>query len=188
MALDKTYCRELLEKQQELKDILKVKTSDLTDNYRMLYDMRKTIQAPLFAFCLRELLQMSTEGVSVSMRLALFEQISREDIMLQEEIDEYNALSDLIEVYRGTVYEECEPGLSWSLKRYIAESFFKGKLLKATIAKDSILAYIGGDYEYEVIARVPYDAVEVLEEDSCYFDDWYVGVQREACELEDRFG
>lgn len=188
MALDKSYCRELLEKQPELKGILKIKTSDLTDNYRRLYNMRKTIQAPLLAFCLRELLQMSTEGVSVSMRLALFEQISREDIMLQEEIDEFSALGDLIEVYRGTVYEERDPGLSWSLKRRVAESFFKGKLLKATIAKDSILAYIGGDYEYEVIARVPYDAVEVLEEDNRYFDDWCVEVQKEAFELGDRFG
>ena len=91
------------------------------------------------------------------MRLKMLEDVDRNDIMFQEELEAIQGFGESITVFRGTSKDEELPGLSWSLKRHIAESsdFYRGRLFKATIPTSKILLYLSQEEdEEEIIAHI----------------------------------
>lgn len=185
MPLDLSYCMELMRKQPKLSNfrIWPADPSNPRANFERLYNSRGEIEPQLFAYCLRELLKMNAKDVPVDLRVALLKEVDHDDLMLQEELDTLSTLGDSIEVFRGASYDELEFGLSWSLEERVAEDFCKGKLLRALIPKESVLAYFNDQDEDEIIAQVPSDEVEVLEEDPDWSVPFEVKLQKEIDEL-----
>lgn len=140
---------------------------DALPSYIFLRDLRPEIPKELYAFYFRKLLQMSTANVSIELRLEMFEGITPEDIMYQDELDAIDKTFDeYITVYRGTSKNEDVPGLSWTLRKYIAEgTFYEGRLFEARIPKSSILLYFAHEEdEGEIISHVT-SGYKIIEED-----------------------
>ena len=136
--------------------------NDALPCYEYLYKIKNKIPKELYAYYYRSLLQMSTRNVPKELRLKMFEDINQEDIMYQDELDAINKFEKYITIYRGTTSNEIKPGLSWSLKKYIAESFINGRkngiLFEATISKNDILLYFcHEEAEEEIIANVTHN-------------------------------
>ena len=130
---------------------------DALPSYEYLYKFKGKIPKELYAYYLRRLLQFNTANVSVEMRLKMLEDVDRNDIMFQEELEAIQGFGESITVFRGTSKDEELPGLSWSLKRHIAESsdFYRGRLFKATIPTSKILLYLSQEEdEEEIIAHI----------------------------------
>lgn len=125
--------------------------------YEYLESLRSLIPKELYAFNLRALLQFNTKNVSIEMRLRMLDGVSWEDIMYQDELDAINNFESEITIYRGTDSFEDTPGLSWALRKSIADSepFNRGKVFKAVIPKENILVYFAHEEdETEIIAYV----------------------------------
>ena len=137
--------------------------------YKYLEDLRSSIPKELYAFNLRELLKYNTNNVSVEMRLRMLDGVSWEDIMYQDEIDALNNFESEITIYRGTDAFEDTPGLSWALRKSVADSepFNRGRVFKAVIPKKNILAYFAHEEdETEIIAHVT-SGYTIIEEAGC---------------------
>ena len=142
--------------------------TDALPSYKYLYALKSKIPKEVYAYYLRRILSYNTANVSVEFRLKMLESVEREDIMYQEELDAIQSFGDSITVYRGESKEEEKPGLSWSRKRYIAESgdFYQGRLFVATIPTSAILVYLSKDTdEEEIIAHVT-ENYEIEDEES----------------------
>ena len=130
---------------------------DALPSYNYLLELRNEIPKELYSFYLRKLLLFNTANVSVELRLKMLDGVARDDIMFQEELDALHNFDENVTIYRGTSKNEREPGLSWSIKRYVAESsdFYRGRLYIATIPTSSILFYFSKNTaEEEIIAHV----------------------------------
>lgn len=132
-------------------------TSDALPCYEYLESLRESIPKELYAYNLRVLLQFCTENVPAEMRLRMLKGVLWDDIMFQDELDAINSFDSEITIYRGTSPDEEIPGLSWALRKSVADSvpFYKGRLFKATIPKEEILVYLSHqEDETEIIANV----------------------------------
>ena len=130
---------------------------DALPSYEYLYKFKGKIPKELYAYYLRRLLQFNTANVSVEMRLKMLEDVDRNDILFQEELEAIKGFGESITAFRGTSKDEELPGLSWSLKRHIAESsdFYRGRLFKATIPTSKILLYLSQEEDVEeIIAHI----------------------------------
>lgn len=187
MALNDKESRRQLEKYPELMHfpICFDDPSELKKSYEFLYERRNSIEQPVYAYLLRKLLLMNTKGAEKTLRLALLNATSRDAIMHQNELDDFDSLPNQIELYRGTDYREVETGLSWSLNRYVAEGFNRGKLLRAELNKDNVLAYFEGENEAEVIADIPKKAVQIVELNENYCASPELLVQQEIERFKD---
>lgn len=181
MALNDVESRQQLDKHPELAHfpIFVADPSEPKKSYEYLYGICDSIEQPLYAYLLRKLLQMNTKGVEKRLRLALLNATTRDAIMYQNELDDFESLPERIEIYRGTVCGETEPGLSWSLNRRIAEELDRGQLLRANLNKDLVLAYFGDGIEAEVIADIPKSAVQLLRYDENCLTSSELRVQQE---------
>lgn len=126
--------------------------------YEYLYKLKGEISKELYAYLFRGLLQFNTKNVPVDFRLKMFEGVSQEDIMFEDELNAIrNTFCDTITIYRGTDANETVLGLSWTLDKSTACSvpFYKGRAYSAQIPKKDILLYIAHDAdEEEIIAHV----------------------------------
>ena len=159
MSLDEEKWRKFDEKYSKVSECTRKSASmkDALPCYEYLYKLKDTIPKELYAFYFRKLLQMNTNNVSKELRLKMFENVNRNDIMYEEELDFIDKqFDDYITVYRGASKEEIEPGLSWTIYKYVAEeTYYNGKLFKAIIPKSSILLYFKKhEAEGEIIANV----------------------------------
>lgn len=153
---------EKVKRQQELYpevDSVISKTLDNTeDGYRYLYNLKGSIPKELYAFYLRRIWGMKTEGLSFELALQMFEGVEPEDIMYEEELDAIKQFDDYITIYRGTSITEEVPRLCWTLRESVATNnsdFAHGRLFKATVPKKDILLYITKDgAEEEVVVHV----------------------------------
>lgn len=87
----------------------------------------------------------------------MLEGVIWDDIMFQDELDAIETFDSEITIYRGTSPDEDKPGLSWALRKSVADSepFYKGRLFKATNPKENILVYLSHqEDETEIIANV----------------------------------
>ena len=137
----------------------RMKSTEILDalpSYEYLFSLKKEMPKELFAYIYRELLKWNTANVSVDLRLKMFEGIDPSDIMFQNELDTIEGFGDSITVYRGALKDEDPPGLSWSLRKDVAENsdYYQGKLFIAEIPKSAILLYIHDENEEEIIAHV----------------------------------
>lgn len=104
----------------------------------------------LYAYCVREKYSFNSYGITEKTLHAIFDGLSKEELMRSWEMDKYSKFPDKITIYRGTNATEVVPRLSWSLDRKVAEKFCSGQLFMATISKERILAYFDTD-EQEIL-------------------------------------
>lgn len=159
MSLDQKKWLEQLDNYPEAKKCIRQAEtlSNVLPSYEFLYSLKSQIPKELYAYYLRTLLQYNTANVPVELRLLMLQDVDRNDIMYQEELDAIDNFETSVVIYRGTSKSEIAPGLSWSLRRYIAESsdFYNGRLFIAQISPSSILLYLSKDGdEEEIIAHV----------------------------------
>ena len=159
MSLDKKIWRNQLDDYPEVEDCIRQSKSptDALPSYEYLYAFKDRIPKELYAYCLRRLLQFNTANVPVDFRLKMLQGVDRNDLMYQEELDAIYKFGQSVIVYRGTSKDEMQPGLSWTLRRDIAESgdFYKGRLFIAEIPSASILLYLSKEEdEEEIVAHV----------------------------------
>ena len=159
MSLDtKIWLKQLDDYPEVLECIGQSKTPlNALPSYEYLYTLKNKIPKELYARFLRKLLAYNTANVSVEFRLDMLQGVERDDLMYQEELDAIQSFAPKIVIYRGTSKDEEKPGLSWSLRRDVAESsyFYRGRLFIAEIATSSILLYLSKeDIEEEVIVHV----------------------------------
>lgn len=86
----------------------------------------------------------------------MFEGVSWEDIMYQDKLDAIEGFEPFITIYRGTDPNEEKLGLSWTLRKSVADSvpFYRGRVLKAIIPKEDILVYFAHEEDkMEIIAN-----------------------------------
>ena len=168
MSLDeKIWCKQLEEypKADECIGKSATKTNTLP-SYQYLYKLKNEIPKELYAYQFRRLLAYNTANVPMDFRLKMFQDVDRDDIMYQEELDAICQWGERVIIYRGASKNEEKPGLSWSLKRDIAESsdFHQGRLFIAEIHTSNILLYLSKDTdEEEVIAHV-IDNYEIIDD------------------------
>ena len=91
--------------------------------------------------------------------------------MSKDELEAYNKLDDLIDVYRGVKPGAKVKALSWTTDKKVAKWFAdryekNGKVYKAVIDKKDVLAYFLNRNEYEVV--VNYNKLKHIEE--VYYD------------------
>lgn len=125
--------------------------------------------------------------------LLLFQWANRRDIMRPDDLAVFEAFPLRLTIYRGCSVEETRAGvfgLSWSLKREIAEWFAwrfdaadRGRVVVCTtITRPDVLAYFNHRGEMEVISNVEANAapVEVIarEPSALYWD--YMETKRAA--------
>ncbi|MCQ2472229.1 MAG: hypothetical protein MJ147_09365 [Clostridia bacterium] len=125
--------------------------------YEYLESIRTQIPNELYAYNLRSLLEFNTANVPVEMRLRMLKDVTWNEIMYQDELDAISRFDSQITIYRGTNSSEKKPGISWTLQKSIAysEPFNRGRVFKATISKESIIAYFAHkENEEEIIANV----------------------------------
>ena len=157
MAFKESKRGELLLKYPALKPFLTanrgmVKPASL---YQQLDSLHGKISNEAYAHALRRLLKMSTLGVSNELRINMLRKVRQEEFMTKDELAKLVALPGVVTVFRGAAYEEETPGLSWTLDRHIAsDKFYEGKLFKAEVPKDEIIAYIADQCEEEILVDV----------------------------------
>ena len=159
MSIDKNLCFKQLENHLEVADCIRQSksASDALPSYEYLYALKSNIPKELYAYYLRKLLQFNTANVPVEFRLQMLQGVNRSDLMYQEELDAISKFGSHVTIYRGASKDEIQPGLSWTLRRDIAESgdFYKGRLFIAEIPSASILLYLSKEEdEEEIVAHV----------------------------------
>ena len=128
---------------------------NLTPAFTYLLSVKADIPSELYAYYLRKLYTMTTNGVSKELVLRLFDNVRWEDIMYDEELDEIKQFPEYIKIFRGTSKSEIEPRTSWTIKRYVAEEFSEGRIMETVISKKDILLYVSKyNHEYEIVANV----------------------------------
>lgn len=177
MALDESVCIGLLEKHPELKSLRAAQPNKAIDSFCFLKDKRGAIEDRLYAYCLRNLLTYSVEGVPIDLRLEMLEGVQREDIMYQHELDTWAEWEPNVTIYRGAKDDKKRQGLSWSLDKTVADAFFEGYLLEATIQKDSIIAFFDDNNESEILACV--SRFQVIDADDNFKKDYRTSTKNE---------
>ena len=116
--------------------------SDSVERLKYLINLRKNgIPDVLYAVYLRFCIQMDIWGVPLDLLHEAFEGITKEMIMYDSELKDFSELPEIITIFRGTDCNEDPPRISWSLLEEKAKWFYNGKMLKAEIPKDLILAF-----------------------------------------------
>ena len=96
------------------------------------------------------------KNVSKEQILKLFNKSDPTNIMSKEEKKIYDNLPDVVEIYRGTHYEDDSKALSWTIDFETAKWFATrfdndGYVLKAKVNKKDIFAFFDGRNEKEVV-------------------------------------
>lgn len=114
---------------------------DPVKRLKYLIDLRRNgVPDDLYAVYLRMCIQTDTQDIPLNMLHEAFEDITKEMIMYDSELADFSDLPDIITIFRGTDCNEDPPRISWSLLEEKARWFYNGKMFKAEIPKDTILA------------------------------------------------
>lgn len=111
-------------------------------------------------------------NLSKSQLVSLFKQCDPKILMDEEEYQKFQNFPETLEIYRGvTTYNQKNiKALSWTLKEAKAKWFAtryseKGKVYKATIGKQNVLAYFTGRNEAEIVVDPKYlENIEVYKD------------------------
>lgn len=131
-------------KKLELYPIIKqtILIYDSVERLKYLINLRGNgIPDDLYAVYLRMCIQMDTQDIPLNILHEAFEGITKEMIMYDSELEDFFNLPEIITIFRGTDCNEDPPRISWSLLEEKAKWFYNGKMFKAEIPKDSILAF-----------------------------------------------
>lgn len=149
-----------ISKNKELKRIL-TPSINIEYNFKALFDYKNKISRKMYGYCVRNLYIVQTHGVATELFHKVFDGLSRTDLMGKDDFKVYNSLPDSILIFRGTDADEKEPRPSWSLDCNVAEKFNHGKMMKANISKERIMAYFDTD-EREILVWLNQDEVEII--------------------------
>lgn len=101
-------------------------------------------------------------NVSINELIQWFKDANRKNLMEKEELEYYNALPEIVNIYRGIAVGRAEQnGLSWTCNYETAKWFSKrfdnnndrGYIIKGEIAKEDIFAYFNGRDEDEIFCN-----------------------------------
>lgn len=125
MSLDEKKWMDQIDQYPEIKDCVRQSTTgdDARPSYQFLYERKNSIPKELYAYYFRLILKYDTAKVPVDLRVKMFDGVTWEDIMFQDEIDAIKGFEDQITIYRGTNKDEVIPGLSWTLKERVAKGY-----------------------------------------------------------------
>ena len=129
--------------------------------FEALLNYRYEISKELYGYCVRMLYTLQTRGVDTELFYKIFDGLSRNDLMNENDFKVYNSLPDNITIYRGTDADEQDPRPSWSLSMEVARKFSHGKTMKANISKERVLAYFDTN-EKEILVWLNQDEVEII--------------------------
>lgn len=156
--MDKEKVIKQSEEHPETWNIINETLNDTVSGYEHLLALKNSIPKELYAYLLREIWKMKTDGISIELALKMFENISPEDLMYTDELEAIREFDEEIEIYRGTDINEKVPRLCWTLRKSIAtknSDFANGRLFMAIIPKSKIIMYIAHDGdEDEIVAHV----------------------------------
>lgn len=139
MNTDEKFYKKL-ELYPEIKQTMSI--FDSVERLKYLINLRRNgIPDDLYATYLRFCIQTDTWDISLDLLHEAFEGITKEMIMYDSELKEFSELPEIITIYRGTDCNENPPRISWSLFEEKAKWFYNGKMFKADIPKDLILAF-----------------------------------------------
>lgn len=129
--------------------------NDMPAKFKYMVELKENVPADLYAAYARWSYQMSTLDVPLELLYQVFENVDRNLLMSEKEQAAFNSLPEYITIYRGTKLSEAKPRLSWSLNKDVARKFEDGRMFKATVNKEDIIAYFSSDCEAEIVAYVP---------------------------------
>ena len=134
--------------------------------YEKLLEFKATLPKELYAYWLRTLWKMNTNGLSPSLSLQLFSDVSPEDLMYEDELEAIKNFEDVITIYRGTDKTESVPLMSWSMRKDIASQshFARGRLFVARIPKTKVIMYISHDGDEEEIVAYVESGFEIIDD------------------------
>ena len=101
-------------------------------------------------------------NISIDEFIKWFSQADRKNLMNKEEMQYFNNLPDEVNIYRGIAVGRAEQdGLSWTCNYDTAKWFANrfnhgdktGYIVKGTIAKKDIFAYLNGRNEDEILCN-----------------------------------
>ena len=136
--------------------------NDMPAKFKYLVELKENVPADLYAAYARWSYQMSTLDVPLELLYQVFDNVDRNLLMSENEQETFNSLPEYITIYRGTKYDEDIPRLSWSRDKNIAMKYYQGRLFKAIVKKEEIIACFSDDCENEVLAYVP-ENFEIIE-------------------------
>ena len=148
-----------LKKYPELYSIIPSLTPE--NDFIRILKFKNKIPNNLYAHYVKQIYIFNSLGVKTETLHAVFDGLSKEDLMSKEETKIYNNLSSIITIYRGTDVHEVIPRISWTLDKIIAEKYCSGQLFSATIPKERILACFD-TFEKEVLVWLELDEIKVL--------------------------
>jgi len=129
--------------------------NDMPAKFKCLVELKENVPADLYAAYARWSYQMSTLDVPLELLYQVFDNVDRNLLMSENEQETFNSLPEYITIYRGSKLSEEKPRLSWSLDENIAMKYYQGRLFKAIVKKEEIIACFSDDCENEVLAYVP---------------------------------
>lgn len=136
--------------------------NDMPAKFKYMVELKENVPADLYAAYARWSYQMSTLDVPLELLYQVFDNVDRNLLMSEKEQETFNSLPEYITIYRGTKYDEGIPRLSWSLEKNIAMNYYQGRLFKAIVKKEEIIACFSDDCENEILAYVP-ENFEIIE-------------------------
>ena len=143
------------------------------DRFNFLYMVKELLTDEEFSDLLSDIWTQTEfpHMYGVKFLISLFDDSKRELLMSEDELNVYDKLPMMVDVYRGIQdigsKKKTIRGLSWSLDKEKALWFSKrfsgsGKLYKGIIYKDNIYAYFNGRKEEEIVLN-PYHLKNVME-------------------------
>lgn len=123
--------------------------------FEWMVNEKENIPTDLYAKYIRQCFQQDTYNVPIQLMEQAFQGIPRKQLMTRKERKLFKNLPEEITIYRGTDKSECTPRLSWSLDASVAQKHTRGRIYKATIPKDIIIAYFcDNTYEEEIVVSL----------------------------------
>lgn len=164
---------------QKARDFFSKRIDEADDVWRILMYMHTPYRPLLFKLCYKDLSEedynsmleevwTGTENpnqdpnISIKQWIKFFKKANKNLLMLENELDFYNSLSDTepIKIYRGVGHDREPYGLSWTSKRETAEWFAKrwgneqAYMFKTYCTKKDVLAYFNNRNENELVINV----------------------------------
>ncbi len=151
----------------EVDSIISKTLANTESGYKYLYSLKGSIPKELYAYHLRRIWNMKTDGLSLDLALQMFEGIEPEDIMFDEELDAIKQFDDYITIYRGASTTEEVPRLSWTLRKSVATNnsdFANSRLFIAKVPKKDILLYLAKDCDEEEVVVHVTEGYEIVDD------------------------
>ncbi|MDF2944390.1 MAG: hypothetical protein K0S01_3248 [Herbinix sp.] len=149
-----------LEKYPEIGPIVRIGLTR-EENFVRILKFKNEIPNNIYAYCAKQIYICDSFGVTNETLHAVFDGLSKEELMSNAEMRIYENLPNRITIFRGTDANEVIPRISWTLDISIAKKYNSGQLFSAIISKEKIMACFDTD-EKEVLVWLTPDEIKRL--------------------------